>query len=429
MAGTASATGTVPQTPQKSPVEESDSALSLAYAPSDTEAIINHDWCKDKDRLQARANKLKAQLGEVGCVRKATRQKPKEKARKIKNEILEVERERKAADRRQSESLKAMELKCPEQDRTGDYGTDAVGYDVEESIDFRYAKREDTSRCVTLNIKNQAVVNRLFNMPTSVLRRKVSKAVMQKTKPLGGERFPGITRFLGAELLDDGNITLWAKYIDDYDFGDYRKDAFDGLSDRPPWDQAIFGSFAGHLTERDETYSVKVKDITAEMLELRDRKQKAAVITKFVKQNFTAIPSLHIDIIRDIGFSRNTTHDNTQALVLDLSNAVTANEVIHQGLRWEGRTYLCELFDVRFLNQCGCCQEYGHRLIECVRLPRCAKCAEQHYTKFCTSTYIKCVLCEEQHIAGSSQCRGKKARRVDELNVYSWFVPTLREES
>ena len=43
-------------------------------------------------------------------------------------------REGMTANERQSESLKVMELKRPKQDRTGDYGTDAVGYHIEESV-------------------------------------------------------------------------------------------------------------------------------------------------------------------------------------------------------------------------------------------------------------------------------------------------------
>ena len=97
----ASATVTMRQTPTESPAEELDSAFSIDYG-SDSKAIIHHDWRKDKNRLQARASKLKAQLGEVERARKTTRQRLKEKARKIKNEILEVECEGKATDRRQS---------------------------------------------------------------------------------------------------------------------------------------------------------------------------------------------------------------------------------------------------------------------------------------------------------------------------------------
>ena len=79
MAGTAPATGIMPQTPSESPAEKSDSALPFDYG-SDTEAIIHHDWCKDKNRLQVRASNVKAQLEEGGRERKATRQRLKEKA-------------------------------------------------------------------------------------------------------------------------------------------------------------------------------------------------------------------------------------------------------------------------------------------------------------------------------------------------------------
>ena len=408
MAGTASVARTMPQTPPKSPVEVPDSALSCSHG-SDTEAFIYHDWERDKSRLQVRASNLRAQLDEVRHERKATRQRLKETSRNIKKQILEVDREEKAADRRQSESLKTMELRRSERDRTGDYGTDAIGYDVEESVDFRLAKRNLTSRCVTLEVENQAVVNRLFNMPASVLMRKIREAITQKTKPVRDERLPGIEKLLGADLLDDGNVTLWAECIENH--------AFDCLPRRPHWDQAIFGSFASHLTEPYETYPVEVKDITAEMVGLRDRKQKAAVITKLVKCNLMAIPLLHIDIIKDIRFSRSTTHDNTQALVIDISNAEAANEIVHQGLKWEGRTHLCEVFDDRFLDLCGRCQEYGHHANTCDSLPRCGNCADQHSTKVCNSSYIKCLLCEEPHRAGSSRCRAKKARRVDKLNA------------
>ena len=97
----ASTTGTLRQTTPESPAEELDSAFSIDYG-SDPKANIHHDLCKDKNRLQARVSKLKAQLGEVECARKTTRQRLKEKARKIKNEILEVECDGTATDRRQS---------------------------------------------------------------------------------------------------------------------------------------------------------------------------------------------------------------------------------------------------------------------------------------------------------------------------------------
>lgn len=310
-----------------------------------------------------------------------------------------------------------MEIRRSEQDRTGDYGREHTGYCATESTHDFFARRELTSRCTTLRIQDQAVVNRLFNMTANVLMRKVGDAVRQNTELVGGRRFPTITNYLGAELLNTGDIGLWANSTDDYHFWDSKPDTFDSLSNMPPWDQAIFGSFASHLTEPYATYSVEVKDVTAEMIELGDRKGKAAVITKLVTQNVAAIPSLHIDIVKDIRISGITTHDNNQALVLDISNAGTANEVIHRGLQWEGQTHLCEVFDVRSLDRCGYCQEYGHHADICTRIPRCGNCAGRHSTKACRSSFIKCASCAEPHRARSADYQGKKARRVDKLNA------------
>ena len=88
-----------------------------------------------------------------------------------------------------------MELKCPEQDRTGDYGTDAVGYYVEGLVDFCCVKREDTSRCVTIKFENQGVVNGFFNMPANVLMRTVRIVSRSETR-----RFPVLHNFLEPSL-------------------------------------------------------------------------------------------------------------------------------------------------------------------------------------------------------------------------------------
>ena len=65
MAGTASATGTMPQTPPESPAEESDPAFSFDHR-SDAGTIIHPAWCKAKNTLQAWASKLIARLNEMG---------------------------------------------------------------------------------------------------------------------------------------------------------------------------------------------------------------------------------------------------------------------------------------------------------------------------------------------------------------------------
>ena len=118
----------------------------------------------------------------------------------------------------------------------------------------------------------------------------------------------------------------------------------------PFWDQAIIANFASHLTEYHESYPVEVKDLAVSVFDLRNRKQKAAVITDLVKNNLTAIPSLHIDIVNNIRFSRRTTNDSIQALMVDFSDFLTANEVINQGLQWGVRHYNFKVLDRSFLD-------------------------------------------------------------------------------
>lgn len=415
-AGTSSGDQVLPYTPPGSPPEETDSALSIYYG-SDTEGLANHDYDKSSNALESRIDKLKEQLQEVERERNAVRQKLKEKASKIKKEVQELELENDAVDRRHTETLKAMSKRRLEQDRTGDYGTDAVGYNVYEPADLYFGKQDLNARCVFLKIGKQAVVNRLFNMPVEVLMRKVQAAVIQKGQLVGDRRFPSIEHFVGSELLDDGNIELWAISADEYDFRTAEGDAFDGLHEMPFWDQDILASFASHVTEQSEIYQVEVRDINLEMMDLRHRKRKAALITDLVKQNVAAISSLHIDVVKNVLLDRRTTYDDSQALILCFSNPITANEVISHGLQWQGRLHPCEVHDPKLLDRCGRCQVYGHQDHDCPGPLRCGTCTGQHHTKLCTSESLRCALCDGPHRSRSSRCPAKRARVLDKLNA------------
>lgn len=412
--GTASGDQVLPHTPPDSPPEEADSELAIDYG-SDTEALAYHDWEKSTILVDSRIKKLKGQLQEVEHERKAVRRRLKAEAGKIEKEVQELELERDAVDREHKEVLEAMNKRRLEQDRTGDYETDSVGYNLYESLDFFHGKNGENARVVNLKIESQAVVTRLFNMTANVLTRKAMAAVKQKGEPVGGTTFPSITHFLGAELRDDGNITLWAHGTDEYDWQE--ADAFDGLGKMPSWDQDMVASFASHVLERSENYLVEVKDVDLEMVDLQDRKRRAAMITDLVKKSVTTIPSLHIDVVKQICIYRRTTRDNTKALVLYFSNPVTANEVISHGLQWQGRWHPCEVYDPKFLDRCGRCQIYGHHAPECREPPRCGTCAGPHGTKLCISKFSKCASCDGPHTSSSSRCPAKRGRILDKLNA------------
>lgn len=125
----------------------------------DTSGLAHYDWVHSERTLASRASKLEVELREVDCERKAVSARLGNKAAKIKTEMQEVIRDREAANRTHDETLEAMKSRRVERDRTGDHGTDIVGYDSNEPIDFRYAKREDNARRVYLKIEKQAAVN------------------------------------------------------------------------------------------------------------------------------------------------------------------------------------------------------------------------------------------------------------------------------
>ena len=59
--------------------------------------------------------------------------------------------------------------------------------------------------------------------------------------------------------------------------------------------------------------------------------------------------------------------------------------------------------------QCHRCQGWGHAESNCLRPPKCFKCAEGHHTKDCTvadmtTSAKKCANCKGEHLANSREC-------------------------
>ena len=167
--------------------------------------------------------------------RKAVSQRPREKARKVKKQRQEVELKGKGADKRHSESLGVVEVRQSEQDRTGDYGTEAVGYDA-KPVEFLLNKQDLAARGVILRIEKQAVVNRSFNVPASVLMRKFEEAASKK-RTVGDKCRPNYTYLFRAELLNDGNVRLWTKNTNIYNWERSTNDTFHGPQEIPLWDK------------------------------------------------------------------------------------------------------------------------------------------------------------------------------------------------
>ena len=417
IAGIASVNKILPHSPPESPLEGTDpdtesvtdSEMSSEYG-SDTSGFAHYNRDRSMIPLDSRAGKLELELQEVDRQYKALSKRFEDKAAKIKADMQDIERARRAVNEAHDETIEAMKLSRVERDRTGEYSTCTVVYRFNNRVEDDLAGSQDNTRCISLKIEKQAAVNRLFNMPSRVLMRKIRDVILKRNEPgPNNSACSTINSFLGVKLAMDGNILLWVESTNDYDWQNSEGDMFGSLQDVPLWDHELFTGVARHVTEPYKPFKVEMKHITADMIPLTFRKQKAAVITELVKQNITFILSLYVDVVKDIQFCRSTTYDNSQALVLEFSNPSVANEVIASGLQWQRRYYTCEVFDNQFFDRCGRCYTYDHHAQACTGALRCGHCAEAHLTTLCESSLTKCASCNRRHRFGSSKCRAKRA--------------------
>lgn len=397
------------ETPPDSSDEDTESMVS-SDSGSDTEDLEQAEWIVDFNKIECRINKLKARLQEVEGERQAVDRKLAGKTDKIKDEMRLAERELRVKEQRHKDKKTKMKEKRQEQDATRVRGTGGVGYNLHEAADFRFSKQNGTASAMVLGIQKQSIVNRLFNMSANALMRTAIKAVTNKA---GGERFSTITHFLGAELLDCGDICLWANRTNEYDWRTAEGDVWDGLEKFSEWDQDIVASFGTHLTTTTQSYGIEMKALEPGAMNLQCRKRKADAITKLVKANAARIPGLHIDHIRDI--SPRSTGKTTQALNVGFTDPKIANDALSYGLFWQGVHHYCEYYDKYFFYRCCYCQIYGHPPSQCGEPRRCGSCSGPHQEDLCTSTLIRCALCNGNHKVNFKDCPAKKARRAEKV--------------
>jgi hypothetical protein len=122
---------------------------------------------------------------------------------------------------------------------------------------------------------------------------------------------------------------------------------------------------------------------------------------------------------------------NTQAahssLIVYLSSASAAQEIICRGLVWQARMFDCEPFDpnLRFL-QCFNCYGYGHRARVCKAPARCGHCAGGAHAKGENSCPVKngdrvrrCVNCKGKHPAWDRTCPAARTERERVKEAYA----------
>ena len=254
------------------------------------------------------------------------------------------------------------------------------------------------SKFVTFEVKHQATVNRLV-LATSQeildhLYRSLQKIIATR------ESLPDLIHLSEPRLVDDGDIMFRAD-----------TDSPDLFNPAPinAWE----AKFEAGINPRVPTFELAMEEIGINSMDITTRKKKADVIHELVGSNQHRLFSLNgnFDII-DLSWTPHSDRKRSTSLLMEFSNRKLANEVLQQGLAWQGTIYTCQMIqDASRLTRCSRCQAYGHPIARCSAPYRCEKCAEAHPTKDCTSPNKRCAACGGQHRAKYTKCPVRIAER------------------
>ena len=181
--------------------------------------------------------------------------------------------------------------------------------------------------------------------------------------------------------------------------------------------------------QSSRVFEVLVPNFPVDPSELVDPCRKAETIKRLVRHNASRISSLtRPDDIREIQIARsNGEASRGTTIVLVFNSCQLANNVIENGLDWNGEHHRCEALGTsELLERCERCQIYTHTANSCTNTVRCEKCAEPHFTRFCKSIDFTCAVCSGGHPAYSEACTARNAAR-DEIQKVR-FAPDSEED-
>ena len=255
-----------------------------------------------------------------------------------------------------------------------------------------------SSKLVTFEIKHQATVNRLV-LATS---QEILDQLYQSLQRIIATR-ESVTQWIHLSeprLVDDGDIM-------------FRADTDSPEMLRPAPINAWEAAFEEDLSPKVPTFKIALTQLEIGSMNISTRRGKAKVIYELIDLNAHRLSSLqgYSDIV-NLAWKPHSKQQRSTSLFIDFSNRQLANQVLQQGLAWQGSIQKGKMIFLKLsLPRCGRCQAYGHLKAKCSAPYRCGTCTEAHDTKVCTSSDSRCALCGGPHGAKNAKCPIKIAER------------------
>ena len=181
---------------------------------------------------------------------------------------------------------------------------------------------------------------------------------------------------------------------------------------RPAPIHAWEAAFEEGISPKVPTFRIALTELEIDSMNIATRKGKAEVISELIDLNDYRLSSLqgYSDIV-NLAWKPQSKPKRSTSLLIEFSNRQLANQVLQQGLTWQGIIHMCQMVDTgTSLHRCGTCQAYGHRNEgKCFAPYCCGTCAEAHPTKQCKSRNKRCALCGGPHPAKYTKCPVKIA--------------------
>ncbi len=182
--------------------------------------------------------------------------------------------------------------------------------------------------------------------------------------------------------------------------------------------------------QSSRVFEVLVPNFPIDPTNLDDPDRRTETIERLVRNNASRIPSLtRLDDIRDVQTAKSEGRAGRgTAIILVFNSCQLANNVIENGLDWNGEHHRCEALGAsELLEQCERCQLYTHTANSCTNTVRCGKCGEPHFTRFCKSIDFACAVCSGLHPASSEACPARNAAR-DEIQKVRFALDSEEDD-